>query len=779
MSSSPTVCASPSFAFPAGGDYFSTKSSTLQTRPGQLSKKQQEVILESLEDQPDYFSTLSQPSAHDPNYKTKHTVSPPAVKQYKQHDSFESTASRISIHSGGHSATSSMTMDDAYDDRYLTQVRQQSDRKSLWLPQWDAKSSQQPLFGFSGPKPPLHMCKSSSPPPLVSLSSVPISQNATNAAPPEFQKHNSSPMNLHFGSHIASHQVHPNIPVPNDSRPLIEQLPNVSYLPSPRLPDIMTNSNTLIVDARPFADYLQSHIKGAINICLPLTLLRRQTYSISRCFTSMPAQEKSIVNAFIERQTANDAVILYDTTASSSNLYHLARKFGDRNVFVAKIYILDTTYAVFKEIQPDYISSGTCSAQETMETETAPLAKSLSYCSLDQHTHSSSLPFTPILSNFKLPDTPRNVFRIRHNEEVLSPMIGSTSSIPLTHARLSAFERQLLPRWLVQAVDHPEAIEKDFQTLEKYEKKRLLQAFSGQKTESSSVVSASSPTFVPSISSGIEMGHKNRYKDIFVYDHSRVRLQDGKYEGCDYINASYVGPSALQEFTKDSLALDCNYIATQGPLESTIGDFWKCALDNHCTIIASLTDETENGVAKCSPFWKSGTYTSNSSTLRVVLDEVEQIDDTMLLRRFTVSLDNTAPVKIIQAHLLSWPDMGSMAKTEDILAIIFLKQFLQRQIPASGPALIHCSAGCGRTGTLCAIDTILSIMNHNGTTELVRDPVYDIVNSFRSQRISMVQNLRQYNSIYDTILLYLKDEVNNTRRWKLLQDNLLVQNFLK
>lgn len=755
MSSSPAICASPGYQFPTGGDYFTSKNSPARFKSDLIPKDLPQDF--KVATQADYFAESTAPQDdYFVNFSTEGPRPPPiAVKPHRQYESFGST---VSNESGGHSATSSMTFAD------------NSDAGSVGKP----RSTTDCHFSFHRSKPLNTSHKLSSPPPLVTLSSLPDQLNSA-ISPPGISKNNSSPMSLSFGSTKHPHHA---IPVPNDSRPLIELLEHVSFLPSTQFSELVDNHKTLVVDVRPFADYLKSHIDGAINICLPLTLLKRQSYTISRCISAMPAYEKSIVTGFVDAHDSTDAVILYDTTSSSSNLYHLACKFAIKTMFKARVYILDEAYAVFKEVRPTNISSGTASVSPSRDSKSDPLSKTLSSCSLAEESKSSTLHFTPILSNFKLPDTPKNIFKIRHNEELLTPQFGTTQTIALRHANMTQSEKQSLPKWLLQSVENPQAIERDFQALEKYEKKRLLHALSGQSAKRQDNLDLSS-IFVPAITSGIELGHKNRYKDIFVYEHSRVRLQEPQVHACDYINASYIDPSGLQEFTTDPQSLKCNYIATQGPLCNTIGDFWKCTLDNHCSLIVSLTGETENGVDKCSPFWKAGTYVSNSTTVKVTLKDEDQLEDSLILRRFTVQMNDEEPIPVMQIHLLSWPDMGSSTKSDDILTIVFLKQLVMSKMKCSNDrVLIHCSAGCGRTGTFCAIDTVVNMMEKNGTTQFARDPVYSIVDSFRNQRISMVQNLRQYYSIYDTILLYLKARVNGTSYWRMLEQNELVQAFL-
>ena len=55
-----------------------------------------------------------------------------------------------------------------------------------------------------------------------------------------------------------------------------------------------------------------------------------------------------------------------------------------------------------------------------------------------------------------------------------------------------------------------------------------------------------------------------RYRNIWPFEHARVRLRKCAPEDDDYMNASYVQP----------LGTTKRYIATQGPLASTFTDFW-------------------------------------------------------------------------------------------------------------------------------------------------------------------------------------------------------------
>ncbi|XP_062435943.1 tyrosine-protein phosphatase non-receptor type 20 [Rhea pennata] len=84
---------------------------------------------------------------------------------------------------------------------------------------------------------------------------------------------------------------------------------------------------------------------------------------------------------------------------------------------------------------------------------------------------------------------------------------------------------------------------------------------------------------------------KNRYQDILPYDKTRVPL--GENNG--YINASYIRMKVGEE--------EHFYIITQGPLPSTIADFWQMVWENESDVIAMMTKEVELGKVKCHRYW--------------------------------------------------------------------------------------------------------------------------------------------------------------------------------
>lgn len=89
--------------------------------------------------------------------------------------------------------------------------------------------------------------------------------------------------------------------------------------------------------------------------------------------------------------------------------------------------------------------------------------------------------------------------------------------------------------------------------------------------------------------------NKNRYRDISPYDSTRVILKDAS--SGDYINANYVNmPISGTDIIN-------RYIATQGPLSTTVEDFWQMVLEQESTLIVMLTTIIERGRAKCHKYW--------------------------------------------------------------------------------------------------------------------------------------------------------------------------------
>jgi protein tyrosine phosphatase len=253
-----------------------------------------------------------------------------------------------------------------------------------------------------------------------------------------------------------------------------------------------------------------------------------------------------------------------------------------------------------------------------------------------------------------------------------------------------------------------------------------------------------------------------------------------------------------------------------------------------------LTAESEGGQLKCHPYWSSKDYgplkLKALSEIKVSLDPhkhrtaVEHRDPGrrrantsteaaqaispaelphVIVRKFTLSHTSqpfTPMREITQVHYSSWPDFGAPAQPSQLLGLVELSNLMQRaalsptqslrsddpeNAQTARPTLVHCSAGCGRTGTFCTVDSVIDMLKRqrkeqkNGVTpmEIERssggymgkgkkprivevdwifdgdlDLVEKTVEDFRGQRLSMVQSLRQYVLCYETVLEWISQQ---------------------
>ncbi|KAJ7327165.1 hypothetical protein JRQ81_016924 [Phrynocephalus forsythii] len=230
---------------------------------------------------------------------------------------------------------------------------------------------------------------------------------------------------------------------------------------------------------------------------------------------------------------------------------------------------------------------------------------------------------------------------------------------------------------------------------------------------------------------------KNRYKNILPYDTTRVPL--GTEGG--YINASFIRmPVGSMEYV---------YIACQGPLPTTVADFWQMAWEQNCTVIAMMTQEVEGEKIKCQRYWPDalGKTTMVTERLRLSLARLQQLKG-FVIRIMELEDIQTGELRhISHLNFTAWPDHDTPSQPEDLLTFISY----MRHIHKSGPIITHCSAGIGRSGTLICIDVVLGLISQD-----LEFDISDVVRTMRLQRHGMVQTEDQYIFCYQVILYVLK-----------------------
>nr|XP_019962668.1 PREDICTED: tyrosine-protein phosphatase non-receptor type 18-like [Paralichthys olivaceus] len=178
---------------------------------------------------------------------------------------------------------------------------------------------------------------------------------------------------------------------------------------------------------------------------------------------------------------------------------------------------------------------------------------------------------------------------------------------------------------------------------------------------------------------------RNRYKDILPYDQTRVVLT---LLTSDF-DTDYINASFLEGATENK-----RYIASQAPLSSTVTDLWRMIWQYDVKVIVMACREVEMGKKKCECYWAQLHQSTTFGPFTVNNQEETHPNEDMVVRALT-------------------------------------------------------SAGCGRTGVICALDYIYDLLV---TKRITTDfSIMKIVLELRRQRPSAVQTKDQYRFIFSAV----------------------------
>lgn len=386
---------------------------------------------------------------------------------------------------------------------------------------------------------------------------------------------------------------------------------------------------------------------------------------------------------------------------------------------------------------------------------------------------------------------------IRQLNEHLSLDVSLKNLTPIRLPKLKFPERDMprLPRFYQRLLQEDEEararrLAHEFHDIEMAEQRRLqdvMRWHSSQRTEIRT--SGGDACLVPmgrpceggvldgasehpfSISAGVELGYKNRYKNIWPWEHARIRLngQDGRCAGTDYVNASLI----KFEVGDEKRVSPRSYIATQGPLASTFDDFWSVVCQQDVGLIVMLTKRHEAGREKCGDYLRSGRYGDIVISIEpeegVRVSEEEENDDffgfaasvneetymarregeatpnqpvgravvTTTIRLSRVTRPELPARRIKHVQYRNWPDFDVPPAADELLELVHQCKRMGTEVvkineeiqsdylrelgttadegqsmigKGSGPVIVHCSAGVGRTGSFIAVDVMTEVL---------------------------------------------------------------------
>ncbi|KAL3073069.1 hypothetical protein niasHT_035345 [Heterodera trifolii] len=229
----------------------------------------------------------------------------------------------------------------------------------------------------------------------------------------------------------------------------------------------------------------------------------------------------------------------------------------------------------------------------------------------------------------------------------------------------------------------------------------------------------------------------NRYRDVICTEINRVRLHSGRY-----IHANWISTFGENRF-----------ICTQGPLETTCDDFWTMIVQENIEGIVMLCDTIEQNRIKCHQYWP----TADNKLMRFANNQImvkfsreHHVEGALYRTDLIVGAPQMRQghLRVQHFHWRQWPDRG--VPHSDLAPLRLLYHVIG--VPR---AVVHCSAGIGRTGTLVAVYLA------NQTLHLGQPlNIFALIRDLRRQRSQSIQTLDQYLYIYFVILRYAQNKAS-------------------
>jgi len=303
-------------------------------------------------------------------------------------------------------------------------------------------------------------------------------------------------------------------------------------------------SQFLLLDLRVFPQFSQSRIRDALNLCIPTTLLKRPSFNLQKLQDTFTNEAEKA--RFSQWRNAK-YIVVYDAFSDekkdATSAVNTLKKFSNEG-WKGRSYILRGGFADFSKNFSQLVDT-----RSTQELQSSKISLSLG---------TSGPEVAPVAGGCLMPATKNaaNPFfsNIRQNQDLIGGVGQMDVKMP---EELIADSEKVLPRWLLEAArkeNHGKNVSDKFLQLELAEQSRMNKALSSGVS-----YGATAGTTKDVQIAGIEKGGKNRYNNIWPFEHARVRLQGRPDGACDYVNASHIKASRSNK----------RYIASQGPLPAT------------------------------------------------------------------------------------------------------------------------------------------------------------------------------------------------------------------
>ncbi|XP_022686245.1 tyrosine-protein phosphatase non-receptor type 1-like isoform X2 [Varroa jacobsoni] len=179
--------------------------------------------------------------------------------------------------------------------------------------------------------------------------------------------------------------------------------------------------------------------------------------------------------------------------------------------------------------------------------------------------------------------------------------------------------------------------------------------------------------------------------------------------------------------------------------------------ENNTKGIVMLNKLVENDAKKCHRYWPDANEKKiafEGVDLRVSFVS-ESTKESYICRTFQLhdsKIDTTRDV--LHFHYVNWPDFGVPRSPNDFLDFLEDVRYSGCLDANVGPAVVHCSAGIGRSGTFCVVDSILKMIEEGRAESDIK--LQDVLIDMRRFRMSLIQTAEQLRFSYLAILEALR-----------------------
>ncbi|XP_074130715.1 tyrosine-protein phosphatase non-receptor type 2 isoform X4 [Sminthopsis crassicaudata] len=197
--------------------------------------------------------------------------------------------------------------------------------------------------------------------------------------------------------------------------------------------------------------------------------------------------------------------------------------------------------------------------------------------------------------------------------------------------------------------------------------------------------------------------------------------------------------------------------------------------------IVMLNRIVEKDSVKCAQYWPTKEdqvmlFEETGFCVRLVSEDVKSYYTVHLLKLENIHSGETRIIS--HFHYTTWPDFGVPESPASFLNFLFKVRESGSLNAEYGPAIIHCSAGIGRSGTFSLVDTCLVLMEKRDDPFSV--DIKQVLLNMRKYRMGLIQTPDQLRFSYMAVIegaKFIMGDSNIQKRWKELSNEDEVPNY--